>query len=287
MQNNNVVIASQHWQQENPSNYYDQKSYQQLNAYYEKDSDILWMYMQPKPRQCFTETLLNELINCGNTFETNKIKYAVLASSNEKFNLGGDLELFENCIRSKDIDTLREYAYLCIKATYTNHNISTISNTTSISLIQGDALGGGFEAALSSDVIIAEKGVHFGLPEVLFNMFPGMGAYSFLSRKIGPVKTREMITSGKFYSAEELYDMGIIDILAESGQGDIAVYDYINKEERSKNTFDALKKVSKLNNPVSYDELKNIVDIWVDSAMQLKPRDLKMMHRIVGKQNKK
>ncbi len=285
----NVVIANQYWPQENPSNYYNNQDYKQLNAYFEEGSDILWMYMQPEPRPCFTHTLLDELINCSSSVKNlSSIKYTVFASSNKDiFNLGGDLSFFENCIKNKDKENLKTYAYSCIDAIYTNYSNSHNANVTTISLVEGNALGGGFEAALSSDVIIAEKGAHFGLPEVLFNMFPGMGAYSFLSRKIGPTKTREMITSGKFYTAEELYDIGVIDVLAEPGEGDIAVYNYISKEERSKNTFNALKKVSQLDNPISYDELKNIVDIWVDSAMQLKPRDLKMMQRIVGKQNKK
>jgi DSF synthase len=43
---------------------------------------------------------------------------------------------------------------------------------TTISLVQGDALGGGFEAALTSDVIIAEESAQMGLPEILFNLFP-------------------------------------------------------------------------------------------------------------------
>lgn len=59
------------------------------------------------------------------------------------------------------------------------------TDLTTVSLIQGDALGGGFEASLSSNLIIAERGVKMGLPEVIFNLFPGMGAYSILSRKVG------------------------------------------------------------------------------------------------------
>ena len=46
---------------------------------------------------------------------------------------------------------------------------------TTISLVQGDALGGGFEAALAGDVVIAEKSAQFGFPEVMFNLFPGNG----------------------------------------------------------------------------------------------------------------
>ena len=51
-----------------------------------------------------------------------------------------------------------------------------------VALIQGDAIGGGFEAMLTNDVVIAERTAKFGLPEILFNLFPGMGAHSFLKR---------------------------------------------------------------------------------------------------------
>ena len=43
---------------------------------------------------------------------------------------------------------------------------------TKIVLVQGDALGGGFECALASDVIVAEESAQMGLPEILFNLFP-------------------------------------------------------------------------------------------------------------------
>jgi len=245
--------------------------------------------MQPKPRPCFNPALLEDLIDCsGSVKDYSNIKYTVIASNHkDAFNYGGDLSLFEQHIKENNKEGLRKYAYACVQAIYNNYWNNHNTEATTISLVEGDALGGGFECALSSDVIIAEKGVHFGLPEVLFNMFPGMGAYSFLSRKIGVTNARKMITSGKFYSAEELYEMGVVDILAEKGEGDMAVYNYINREERSKNTYNALRKISQLNNPVTLTELQDIVDIWVDSAMNLKPRDLKMMQRIVGKQNKK
>ena len=54
-----------------------------------------------------------------------------------------------------------------------------------ISLVRGNALGGGFEIALSGDVIIAERSAMMGFPEILFNCFPGMGAFQTLSSRVG------------------------------------------------------------------------------------------------------
>ena len=69
--------------------------------------------------------------------------------------------------------------------------------------------------------------VKFGLPEILFNLFPGMGAFSFLSRKIGLTRAQKMILGGRIYSATELHEMGLIDVLADDGRGEDAVRAYI------------------------------------------------------------
>jgi len=63
---------------------------------------------------------------------------------------------------------------------------------TTISLAQGDALGGGFEAALSCSVIIAERRARFGFPEVMFNLFPGMGPTAFSPGASGRSKPSEL-----------------------------------------------------------------------------------------------
>ena len=84
---------------------------------------------------------------------------------------------------------------------YTNMDVPI----TTISLIRGNALGAGFEGALSCDYVVVEESVQMGFPEVLFNMFPGMGAYSFLARRIDPVRVERMILSGRIFSANELW----------------------------------------------------------------------------------
>jgi DSF synthase len=156
---------------------------------------------------------------------------------------------------------------------------------TTIALVKGDALGGGFEAALASNVIIAEKGVRMGLPEVLFNLFPGMGAYSLLSRKVGTALAEKIILSGKLYTSDELYEMGIVDILAEKGEGELEVYKYTKAASRYSNSYNAIRKVRDILNVVSYDELIDVAKIWVDTAFKLTEKDLKMMGRLVERQN--
>jgi DSF synthase len=155
-----------------------------------------------------------------------------------------------------------------------------------LALVQGEALGGGFEAVLSNQVIIAERSSTFGFPEILFNLFPGMGAYSFLQRKVGRRITEELITSGNTYTAKQLYDMGVVDVVTPDGTGDAAVYGYVRKHFKAGNGRRAFERVRRDFEAVTRDELEHVTAIWVDAAMKLTERDLKMMDRLVRAQGK-
>jgi len=262
-----------------------------LDIQYDEPNALAWYRMKAYPRPCFTLDLLGNIQQWFDMIihDENYIKpeYIVMGSSVKgSFNLGGDLDLFFNLIQSNDRNGLMEYALACIKPLYQIHT-GLDQDITTISLVQGDALGGGFEVAISSDVLIAERSTKMGMPEILFNLFPGMGAYSFLSRKIGRTQAEKMILGGKLYSAEELYEMGLVDILAEDGEGEKAVLNLIKMENRARNGIHALRKAKRYCNPVTYDELKNITTVWVDAALKLETKDLRMMERLVKRQSSK
>ncbi|MGH8677676.1 MAG: crotonase/enoyl-CoA hydratase family protein, partial [Burkholderiales bacterium] len=164
---------------------------------------------------------------------------------------------------------------------YTGHGLPI----TTISLIQGDALGGGFEAALSSDVLIAERQARFGFPEIMFNLFPGMGAYSFLERKIGRKATEDMIASGRVYTADDMLAAGIVDLVVDQGNGEAEVAALIKSRSRSRNGLTGIAAVRRRVHKLDYSELNEVVEVWVDSALRLSSRDLKLMQRLVARQN--
>ncbi|OGI57239.1 MAG: hypothetical protein A2V58_06475 [Candidatus Muproteobacteria bacterium RBG_19FT_COMBO_61_10] len=60
-----------------------------------------------------------------------------------------------------------------------------------------------------------------------------MGAYTLLARRLDPARAEKIILSGKIYSAEELYEMGVVDVLANDGEGEQAVYAYIKKQNQA------------------------------------------------------
>jgi len=264
----------------------------QLKTHYDGKNKIGWFLMKGTPRPAFTVQLLSEISTYFETVkqemaETKGEKYdfLVLGSDiNGVFNLGGDLDLFSQYIRDKDRDGLMQYASHSIDLVY--QNLTHLGeNLTTISLIQGDALGGGFESAISANVVVAERGTKIGLPEVLFNLFPGMGAFSLLSRKIGYAAAEKMIISGQLYSSEQLYDMGVVDILAEQGEGEVAVYRYIKSLKRSMNSYRSMQQVKDICNQVTYEELIEVGEVWADAALNLTEKDLRMMKRLVSRQN--
>lgn len=271
--------------------------YSQISVEFNTKYGVLWSQLNQEEVPCFTMKLLKEaqhhqdaIENSGGQIwineEMHQIRYSVNSSLKPGvFSLGGQLSLFKDLIRAKNREGLMHYGTECINMMFPRLNHYYLPITT-IALVQGSALGGGFEGALANDVIIAEKGSQMGFPEILFNLFPGMGAYNLLSRKVGTAIAEKLILSGRIYTAEELYEMGVVDVVADPGFGVQAVYKFIAKHERHGNGFRAVRQVSQTCNPVTYDQLMQVIQIWVDTALRLEERDLKIMDRFVKQQEK-
>jgi DSF synthase len=168
-----------------------------------------------------------------------------------------------------------------------HRNIATLGlPMITIGLAQGDALGGGFESLLSFNVIIAERGAKFGFPETMFGLFPGMGAYSLVARRVGSAFAEEMMLTGRIYSADEMKEVGLVHMVVEPGHGVEAARDYMQRNKRRHVGARAVFKAGHVVNPVGLDELDGIVQIWADACLQLRDRDLKVMQRLVSAQDK-
>ena len=269
----------------------------QYETEFEPATGTLWAYFNPSDGlSCYSLKLLKDILRHDQQLIANKGKVeidGVLHTVNHYvtasripgiFNTGGDLALFSMLIKAGDREALAQYAKLCIDNMYPRTQSFFSPTLTKIVLVQGDALGGGFECALASDIIVAEESAQMGLPEILFNLFPGMGACSLLARRIGIRAAEELILSGKILPATELHKMGVVDVLATDGQGETAVRNWIAKNAKRRNGLQAVLRARQFIHPVTREELDGIVDLWVDAALRLGERDLRMMNRLVRAQ---
>lgn len=269
----------------------------QLSAVYDAADRAVWLRMHPELRPCFNPELLHDLkAYCQRLHQSEgslevglpqsqPVGYAILASGVPGvFNLGGDLALFMKLIETRDEQGLVRYGQACVDVVYRNYIGHGIPLRT-VSLVQGECLGGGFEAALSSDFVIAERSSRFGFPEVIFNLFPGMGACSFLERRIGRHRADSVLASGKVFSADEMLELGVIDRVVADGAGESAIRKMLNEHRHMHNGLLGLAQARRRIDAISQQELNDVVRIWAQRAMRLTPRDLRLMGRLVTRQD--
>lgn len=210
-----------------------------------------------------------------------QIKFVIMISANSHvWNMGGDLELFESCIRNKnDISLIRDYAYKCINVLDCINKAFLNDNVVVVSALQGNAFGGGFECALAGNYIIAEEQVKFRFPEVMFGTFPGMGAYCFLTRRIGFSRANQMIRSGTKWDSAFMLDTGIVDVVCERGSAIKTTLEMIdNGEIKLPNQFE------RNTCQVPKAELLAIVNMWLDEILSLDSGNIDAMKRIISVQ---
>ena len=242
-----------------------------------------------RPIQCYSLAAMGELQQMLSDITANPglVRHFVMTSDVPRvFNFGGDLALFVLLVRAGDIESLKLYGKRCVDLVWWMENAANQGVHTTV-LSQGDTLGGGLESVLPFHKIIFERSAQGGFPEVLFNLFPGMGAWDFTIRKAGFAVANEMILSGRLYSAEELLHRRMIDVVVDDGQGEAAIERVMHEvDPRHRGTMAALR-ARRMAAPIRYESLMDIVDQWAQSALTLTNRDLRLMERLARAQVRK
>lgn len=269
--------------------------HQEITLRYDVKHRAIWCYYNPSPRSCFSSTMLKELrqmqqgiMDYFRTKEINSeplIRYQILISKVPGvFSMGGDLALFSKLIKDNNRELLLDYALQCVDICYLN-SVNLHLPITTISLVEGSALGGGFESALSSNFLIATEDAEMGFPEIRFNLFPGMGGYSLLARNHGIGVAERMLASGKVYSGKKLYEMGIVHHLGEAGSGVECVEKFMRQHHQLGNGHRAIMQARQRHEPLDYKELADITELWVDAALRLEDKDLRLIDKLVKAQS--
>lgn len=218
------------------------------------------------------------------------LRFKVLSSAQPGiFSLGGDLDFFCRCIESQDHNALYEYALLAAKAIWANAAGFGSRQIQSIAIAQGEAQGGGFEAALSCNTLIAERGTFFGFPESLFGMFPGMGGALLLETRVDADVAARIVNGAGRYTAEFLHEIGVVDYLVPHDQGRRFAEALMVEVLQDPNCPRARLMEDRQNSlaNIKYESLLDSIDRWTDQAMNLNARHIRSMKYIVEVQNRR
>ena len=265
------------------------RPYKSIRLEWSSDLRLLRVRTCVKPIQCYSLAVMGELHQMLSDISANPglVRHFVMTSDVPRvFNFGGDLALFVLLVRAGDIESLKLYGMRCVDLVWWMENAANLGVHTTV-LSQGDTLGGGLESVLPFHKVIFERSAQAGFPEVLFNLFPGMGAWDFTIRKAGFAVANEMILSGRLYSAEELHYRRMVDVVVDDGAGEAALERVIRDvDPRHRGTLAALR-AQRLAAPIRYESLTAIVDQWAESALGLTDRDLRLMERLARAQARK
>jgi DSF synthase len=265
------------------------RPYKTIRLEWTSDLRLLRVRMGVRPIQCYSLAAMGELKQMLDDISANPglVRHFVMTSDvPQVFNFGGDLALFVLLVRAGDIESLELYGRRCVELVWWMENAANLGIHTTV-LAQGDTLGGGLESVLPFHKVIFERGAQAGFPEVLFNLFPGMGAWDFTIRKGGFAVANEMILSGRLYTAEELQYRRLVDVVAEPGEGEAALERVVREvDPRLRGTLAALR-AQRVAAPIRHESLMEIVKLWADSAMSLTDRDLRLMERLARAQARK
>jgi DSF synthase len=265
-------------------------AHENLRLFRDCDGDVLYMSMNVRPRPCISWSCARDVVAFQKELREpgflDRAPRCLVWSSEtpDIFSLGGDLDLFRSVIVSGDRDALSRYAENCALGL---HNHITTPGMVTVSLLEGDALGAGLECAMASDVVIAERGRRAGFPEMLFNLVPGHGAFHMLARRVGMGLADRLIREGNVHTTDYLHSIGAVDVLVDQGEGRRAVRELVMGNAKRWNAFQALHHIRRNYQPVTFESLMASAQIWVDAAMNLGDRNLRMMEKLVRAQQRR
>ncbi|MBI4462225.1 MAG: enoyl-CoA hydratase/isomerase family protein [Acidobacteria bacterium] len=160
---------------------------------------------RPEVRNALNRAMRQELLATLERLAADKsVRVIILTGAGEKaFCAGGDLSEVENFSPLE----ARDYIELSRAVSRT---LQTIPQPV-IAAVRGYALGGGFELALASDLVIAADDARFGQPQVKIGLIPGGGATQRLPREIGLHRARALVFTGEPITAQEAERLGLVN----------------------------------------------------------------------------
>jgi enoyl-CoA hydratase/carnithine racemase len=178
------------------------------------------------------------------------------------FSAGGDLrELYQGIQTTEEkaaLEGIRDFHQRIHRAM----NALDATPLTTLACVHGIVFGGGFELALTCDMIIADKTARFCFPELRLGIIPGFGGIPRLKRDLGNAVVRDLLLTGRSFNVTKAHQIGLVSqVVAEDAALRAARATAAQLAKFDPRTAAAAKKFIK---PIPYDELQREIDIVCD-----------------------
>jgi enoyl-CoA hydratase len=156
---------------------------------------------RPQVLNALNQALMEELAGAMEAMDRDDtVRCLVLTGNDRAFAAGADVREFADATTA---DMVRGYRFQHWQ------RIRVVGKPV-VAAVSGFALGGGCELAMSCDVIVASETARFGQPEIRLGLMPGAGGTQRLTRAIGKSRAMELILTGRYLSAQEAFDRGLV-----------------------------------------------------------------------------
>jgi enoyl-CoA hydratase/carnithine racemase len=141
-------------------------------------------------------------------------------------------------------------------------NTIDTSPLITVAAVHGVVFGGGFELALTCDLIIADKTARFCFPELRLGLIPGFGGIPRLKRDLGNAVVRDLLLTGRSFNATKMQQAGLVSQLVGEGEAlRVARATAAQLKKFDRHTAVAAKEFVK---PIPYEELKREIDLFCE-----------------------
>lgn len=177
---------------------------------------------RPEVRNAFNDKLMKSALEHLNHYKENSdVRVVVFKGAGSSFCAGADLQWMKDTLHLSYEETVKDSDILA-ELFYTLYDYPK----PTVALVNGPAIGGGVGFVAACDVAIASENAFFRLSEVRLGLIPAVISY-FLIKKVGEGRCRELMLTGKKFTASEALDIGLVNKVVKEEELETALEPYI------------------------------------------------------------
>jgi enoyl-CoA hydratase len=178
------------------------------------------------------------------------------------FSAGADLRELYGWIQEHGQAEVADHARAYLERIHRVMNAIDSSSLTTIAAVHGVTFGGGFELALTCDLIVADKMTRFCFPELRLGLIPGYGGIPRLKRDLGNAVVRDLLLTGRSFNATKAQQIGLVSQVVGEGEALRAARATAMQIGKFDRTTSAVAK--NFIKPIPDEELKREIDIFCE-----------------------